>query len=439
MRVFLLICISFFGVIFGCMAQATLPIVDPFDKHKPTIANPGFATTPQIFNNPTSIHSPANNKVQEQNTALLRDFVSQQKKSETKRDVEMLIARGFPMQSHNAGTEHYYKAFEEIVGMLNNDKPISLSRAIFLVENAYYNNIYNYDDYRAGIEEALNICDQKIQEEQLDKDDNVAKNMMIFRFISDTLTWKDKNSGRNIYHYPIKYNYEDYDSQTNYDSHFVTKLMQTGKGQCYSMPLYYLVLAEAMQAEAYWAFSPHHSFVKIQDKENVWYNLELTCKAILSDAHYMNNSYIKAEAIQNRIYLEPMDKINVVAHMLIELAKGYYQKYGLDDFYLKCADVAMQYLDNDLEALMLKSAYQTRLTLLLAHLLKAKNPEIMKEVSPDAYIHYEKMQLLYSQMDNLGYEELPKDLYARWLDYIAKEKAQSEKLPSIFINTPKEK
>lgn len=439
MRVFLLICTIFFGIIFGCMAQATLPVVNPFDKHTPTIINPGVVTAPKTSSNPTNIHHPANNKVQEQNAAILRDFESQPRESAKKSDVEMLIANGFPMQSDNAGTEHYYNAFKEILGMLNNDMPINLGRAVFLVENAYYNNAYNYTDYQEGIEDAIKICDQKIQEEKLDQEDNMVKNMMIFRFISDTLIWKDKTTGRNIYHYPIKYNYEDYDSQINYDSHFVTKLMQTGKGQCYSMPLYYLVLAEAIEAEAYWSFSPHHSFVKIQDKENVWYNLELTCKAILSDAHYMNNSYIKSEAIQNRIYLEPMNKINVVAHMLIELAKGYYQKYGLDDFYLKCADVAMQYLDNDLEPLMLKSAYQTRLTLLLAHLLKAKNPDVMKEVSPDAYKHYEKMQTLYSQMDNLGYEELPKDLYARWLDYIAKEKAKSEKLPSIFINTPKEK
>ncbi|WP_296940709.1 hypothetical protein [uncultured Dysgonomonas sp.] len=57
----------------------------------------------------------------------------------------------------------------------------------------------------------------------------------------------------------------------------------------------------------------------------------------------------------------------------------------------------------------------------------------MKNKSPEAYKHFELMQDFYRQIDNLGYEELPEDLYARWLDYIEKEKAKSEKLPSIFI------
>jgi len=42
------------------------------------------------------------------------------------------------------------------------------------------------------------------------------------------------------------------------------------------MPLYYLILAEAMGSEAYWSFSPLHSFVKIQDGKGAWYNIELT-------------------------------------------------------------------------------------------------------------------------------------------------------------------
>lgn len=133
----------------------------------------------------------------------------------------------------------------------------------------------------------------------------------------------------------------------------------------------------------------------------------------------MNSAYIKAEALQNKTYLEPMDKTNVVAEMLLELARGYYQKYGYDDFYLKCIDTAQQYLKNDLNAKILKSAYQTRLTLTLAQLLQAPNPGIMQELSPEAYKHYELMQAQYKEIDNLGYEELPLGVYAMWLDHIA--------------------
>lgn len=257
---------------------------------------------------------------------------------------------------------------------------------------------------------------------------------MLFRLIADTLKFKNKGTEKTLTHLPIKYDYDDYRSQQHYDSHFVTKLMKSGVGQCYSMPLYYLILAEAIGAEAYWSFSPKHSFVKIQDEKGRWYNIELTCGAILSDAHYMNNSYIKAEAIRNKLYLEPMDKTNAVANMLISLARCYYVRYGWDDFFLQCVNTAEQYLDNDLEALKLKADYQTYLTLTIANLLKAPTPEILQQKSPEAYSQYEKMIELYRKIDDLGYEELPDNIYAKWLDYIAKQKEKLERNRTVLLN-----
>ena len=63
------------------------------------------------------------------------------------------------------------------------------------------------------------------------------------------------------------------------------------------MPLYYLILAEAIGTKSYWFFSPRHSFVKIQDRKGDCHNIELTAKSILSDTHYMNNSYIKSRSL----------------------------------------------------------------------------------------------------------------------------------------------
>lgn len=413
----------------------------------------GLPNIPKIQPNnsiyPQSLNNRFNQK--DQQTAIIQEVQAHQrmlqetadKKEQTDRrneiqrqaDVIMLTKYGFPSQSEYEGTTAFYTAFEEISSMLNGTQNQNLRRTVFLVENAWYNNRYDYNEYSNAIKSAIDICNQKIEEEKLDRNNNLVKNMMLFRFISDTLQIRDKATRKIQSHLPVKYNYDDYKSEINFDSHFVTTLMQTGKGQCLSMPMYYLILAEEFGADAYWAFSPHHSFIKIQNEEGIWYNLELTCKAILSDAHYMNSSYIKAEALQNKIYLEPMNKTNVIAEMLLELARGYYQKYGYDDFYLKCIDTAQQYLKNDLNAKMLRSAYQTRLTLTLAHLLNAPNPDAMKKTSPEAYKHYELMQAQYKEIDNMGYEELPVGIYALWLDHIAKEKRKAEivKQPSILI------
>lgn len=447
----LLIMILLISLVSYCHAQApivTIPQIKLPQAPKALTVPTGHSINPY---NPNIPNSGRGFNQQAQQEALMREVQEHQRQlqaasnneaqnhiqNEIQRqtDILMLTKYGFPMQSEYEGTDAFYTAFDEISNMLNGQDTPNLGRAVFLVENAWHNNKYDYNGYRNSIKEGAGFCNQKIKEENLDKDDNLVKNMMLFRFIADTLKVKDKATGKVQTHYPIRYNYEDYESKISYDSHFVTTLIQTGTGQCHSMPLYYLVLAEEMGAEAYWSFSPRHSFVKIQDDKGNWHNLELTCKAILSDTHYMNNSYIKAEALQSKIYLEPIDKTNVIAEMLLELARGYYNKYGLDDFYLKCIDTAEQYLKNDLNAKIMRSAYQTRLTLTLAHLLNAPKPEIMQQLSPEAYKHFELMQAQYKEIDNMGYEELPVAVYARWLDHIAKEKEKADKTkqPSIFV------
>lgn len=408
----------------------TVSTGNSINPHNPYIPNGSFnqqtqqeAIMREVQAHQRQLQTVSNNQIQHTQNEVQRQA-----------DILMLTQHGFPSQANDDGIPAFYSAFDEISAMLDGGKELNLGRAVYLIENAWHNNKYDYSEFLKGIKAGVDFCTRKIEEEKLDKDDNLVKNMMLFRLISDTLEIRNGTKGKPQTHYPIKYNYDDFESKISYDSHFVTTLMQTGVGQCHSMPLYYLVLAEKIGAEAYWSFSPKHSFVKIQDERGNWHNLELTCKAILSDTHYMNSGYIKAEALQNKTYLEPMDKINVIAEMLLELARGYHQKYGYDDFYLKCIDTARQYLKNDLNAKILKSAYQTRLTLTLAHLLQAPNPGIMQELSPEAYKHYELMQAQYNEIDDLGYEELPMGVYAMWLDHIAKEKEKSEKQPSIFIS-----
>ncbi|MDR1199303.1 MAG: hypothetical protein LBK94_09910 [Prevotellaceae bacterium] len=369
----------------------------------------------------------------QQSEAIINEMYEMMQRREA---IKILIEKGFMPQSDldPKGTGYFYAAFDEINAMLKGEKPLSLERTVFLVENAFYGNSLNYSEYQNFISHKVQICNRKIKEEKLNGNDNLIKNMMLFRLISDTLQFKNFAIESAQIHLPVKYDYDDYNSKISYDSHFVTKLMRSGIGQCHSIPLYYLILAEAVDAEAYWSFSPRHSFIKIQDKQGAWYNLELTCSAILSDAHYMNSGYIKAEAIRNGLYLEPMDKQQVIAEMLIDLAKHYHERFGLDDFYLKCADTAAKYLSCDINAIMLKAIYQESLTLYLAELMEAKTPEIMQQKSPEAYNHYIKMQKLYRQIDDLGYEQFPDELYMTWLNYVAQQKAKAEQQKTFLMN-----
>lgn len=278
-------------------ATVTNPQLPIIGVPQPNIPNPyQYQNNRQQVNPFNAIDHEA---IQKRNQQIINEALEYERNNasinQTQRDIQMLSTKGFPSQSYQGGTSNYYSAFDEINNMLEGKQPLNLGRAVFLVENAYYNNTLNYDDYQKNINEQLQFCNEKIREDKLDPNNNLVKNMMLFRLISDTLKIKPKGTEKTITHLPIKYDLDDYKSEKHYDSHFVSKLMKSGSGQCYSMPLYYLVLAEKMGAKAYWAFSPQHSFIKIQDEAGTWYNLELTCNAILSDAHYMNSSYIKAE------------------------------------------------------------------------------------------------------------------------------------------------
>ncbi|MDR3287344.1 MAG: hypothetical protein LBT27_07870 [Prevotellaceae bacterium] len=441
MKNLICIIIVFIFCVFSLSAQ-TMPVV-PTPK-VPTV-NPivnQYKSIPSIPVNPQQNNQNyTNDSYRIYNDKIKKETEEYQKKIEEDKQIEnavnILITKGFPSHSHQKGTPYFYQAFDEIYNMLKGNQSLNLGRAIFLVENAFYNNTLDYATYNENIKSEVEICKIKIKEEELDESNNLVKNMMLFRLISDTLKVKNNETGKTLTHLPIKYNYDDYNSKKEYDSHFVTKLMKTGIGQCYSMPLYYLILAEELNTEAYWSLSPLHSFIKIQDEKQAWYNLELTCGAILSDTHYMNSGYIKAEAIRNKIYLEPLSKTDIIAEMLLMLARCYFEKYGLDDFYLKCVDTSMLYATNKLTALIQKSIYQTRLTLNIAYLLNAAKPEELKKKSPEGYKQYEKMHELYKQIDNLGYEEYPTELYTKWLKYVANQKKISKKSETILSKQPK--
>ncbi len=314
-----ILCMSLFAGLFSQNAATIINPSLPLPKVNAPSA-PGVAphSYQQAAGQPPYIPGDAR-----QNQQAVREEIIRQeayiKQLQRERELEYILKNGFRSLAGEKGTEHFYNAYSEIDQMLSGEIPMNLSRAIFIVENAYYEGQLDYNDFRNAITGHVELCRLKIQEENLDPNDDLTKNLMLFRYITDTLEIKVKGLEKPLQTLPVRYDYEDFKSEKNYDSHFVTKLMRTHEGQCNSMPLFYLILAEEMGAEAYWAFSPRHSFVRIKDNEDSWYNLELTNGYIMSDTHYMNNSYIKAEALQNRIYMEAMDTEQIISEMLINL------------------------------------------------------------------------------------------------------------------------
>lgn len=397
-------------------------------------SNPATPPSIRSTSNTSNVHDPhelsrRNQNSRQQIDEAIAHMALQERKQKT---ANYLIQNGFPAINED-GTEIFHDAYKEISGMLCDSIPLNLERAVFLVENAYLGNALKYENFQQAINERVQYCRWRLKELKLNPKDGLAANMAIYSLLADTLKIKQPGTEKTITHYPLKYNLDDYDSKNDFTSHFVSTLLSTNTGQCHSMPLLYLIMAERLDTKAYLSYAPRHSFVKIRDDKGAWYNLELTCRSVLSDYHYINSSYIKSEAIRNKLYLSPLSKKETVASTLVSLGRYYLVKHGYDPFILDCMHQAEKYSPNDIDTKLMEADYETRLTLEIARLLDAPNPQRLKERSAGAYKHYERMHELYKEIDDSGYEDMPPQIYQKWLEHLAREKDKERNSPQPVV------
>ena len=329
------------------------------------------------------------------------------------------------------GAGFFFDTSGELTSMLEGKKGMSIKRAVFLSENAYFDNKMSYRKFDEEIQNLKRICLLKMQEEGLSINDNLAKLMMIFRVITDEVTVQEPGSEKKLTHYPMKYDFNDYMGRQELSQTFVSKLLLTNTGQCHSLPLLFLILAEEMDTEAYLAFSPEHSFIKFKDKTGKWYNAELTRGALVSDDFYMNSGFLKAEAIKNKLYLNPLTKQEVIAHLLAETAQNYTRKYGRDDFVKQCLDTSLRFYPNDIYAHCMNADYYTVRAL---YVIRQSGVPSMRELPfyPQANALHKEMLRSYQVIDSLGFEQMPEQVYQGWLQQMEKEKDKPENQPLPF-------
>lgn len=333
--------------------------------------------------------------------------------------IKNMAIKGFPSFEGVAGTELFYSAYDSISQMLSGQIPISVEKAVFWVENAFMGNKLSYNEFSDSIQSWINAFEHNCKKKN---GNNVYNAGILF----STLTSETFQNGK--IKSPIEYNLDDPESKNDYTSHFVSTLLFTNKGQCASMPLLYLILAERLGIEAFLSFAPLHSFVRVKGNRN-WYNLELTCACICTDAFYIKEN-IKSEQIYSGLYLSELAPKEVVAHFAAQLGKYYLVKFGYDNFIIKCCELSKQHMSVAIDALKLQADYETKLTLELARLTNSRTPQQLKRRSPHSYIRYLNMMKYYREIDSIGYEEVRPEVYQRYVEY--RERLKLERLGRII-------
>lgn len=302
----------------------------------------------------------------------------------------------------------YEAAYQELKYMLDGVKPLDFKRAVYLTENAYYGDSLSYAGFQNDIAFLTSLCHMWMTESSLQGYEhadsvNVLKNAAIFHVIKDSaIVMRDL-----LWANPPKYNFSDFSGEQDWENQFVNNLLWTGTGNCHSLPFLYKILANEIGAEAYLSLAPNHIYLKHRNKWLGWYNTELTSGQFPTDAWIKASGYITLDAIRNGIYMDTLSQSQSVALCAFDLAKGYENKTRnyTDGFILKACDLALTYHPSNVNAMILKAETLRRN---YDALVQAGNRDLANSM-------YNDMQQLYLKALELGYRNMPKEMYVAWL------------------------
>jgi hypothetical protein len=327
--------------------------------------------------------------------------------------------------------EIYEQAFRNINCMLNKTCSASFIDAVFTVENAYYSNQLDRNQFDKQISFLAELSRQFIASQDLLYDypdrNEVVKYAALFNVITDTIQIQ-VDSTRILEIQPYTYDFNDIWGNDDWSSMFVSKLLDTKKGNCHSLPYLYKILADKINAKAHIAVAPNHFYIKHQNKANGWYNTELTSGIFPIDAWLMASGYIHLGAIVNKLYMEALNDEQMVALCMIDLAKGYVRNLGVlaqNDFILKCCDSALKVYPHYVNALLLKAETKKKMFDALMTKYNVQYPADILNI-PESQKLFTEMTNLYAQIHEMGYRKMPEEMYLEWLVSLKDERIKYE-------------
>lgn len=331
----------------------------------------------------------------------------------------------------NAQENRFYtEAYQNIDTMLKNEQPYSFKNAVFSVENAYYQGKLDTVQLNRKIKFLAKFCNQLVKNRDLnyaDKDkETVSKYASIYTVMcqetpvivgKDTLRYK-----------PFSYDFEDVFGHNELSNLFVSKLIDTQKGNCNSMPYLYKILAEEIGVDANLALAPNHIYIKHNIKSIGWYNTELTSGIFPQDSWLMASGYIHLDAITNGVFMKALNKKESLALCMVDLANAYNRNFPNNDgsFVLQCVERAIQIYPYFANALLLQAETHKKQLEKLMKIENATDFQTFTNNNPKAKELLELMQKEYAHIHAIGYRNMPESMYLDWLVSLKKERAKYE-------------
>ncbi|MFI3297806.1 MAG: hypothetical protein R3Y59_09325 [bacterium] len=301
--------------------------------------------------------------------------------------------------------KRYNDALDEIHKMLKGELPLSFKRAVFLVEYAEKDGKLSWDEFNSEILRIKPILEKMIVDRNL-QSYKTSGNWAIFTYMCDSIPENDFT--------PYTYDIENFLSPTNRDAFWVSHLLKSKKGNCHSMPYLYKILANEIDATAYLSIVPLHCYIKHQDEDENWWNVEVTSGTFSRSSYIMDNYNVSETAIKSGLFMDTLSQVESVAHCLYDLLVSYDKKTGRysDDFVTKCYEIGLQYYPISEMQVMKLNDLQFRLDCkIIDRGLAGKqtnfdeHPDLKKELEALLDMHKYIKKIGHSTMSQKTYEE----------------------------------
>ena len=335
------------------------------------------------------------------------------------------------LKSQTSNKQNFISAKNEIEQMLTGQRPLDYERAVFITENAYYDNANSYQDFQLELNEHqydIMLLVNKLSEFQktkkkttllVSKDSaslnnyRLLTNYTLFRYFTDTV--KYFRGGEHYIHAPYSYSFKDPLATDKWENSQVLHLLHsnTHSGNCVALTSLYKILSLRLQANANLCTTQGHIFISHTDENGRKYNIELASKTFPGTGSIEILTHTSDEASRKGFAMRELDLKQSVGLCLINLAKTYEYKYGdkTDKFLLDCAELAIKYDSLNLNAMLLKAE-------VLENQLLANGNDIQKLKATDKFISYQKY---INRLYNLGYREMPSEMKRLVLSAITKD------------------
>jgi hypothetical protein len=340
--------------------------------------------------------------------------------------------------------QFYNDAYQTIDNMLADKQKYSFKEAVFSVEEAYYQGkldtiaLNKEIDFLKRFAQSI-LKNRDLEYKESDKE-KASKYSAVYYIMCKSLPISYKDTV--IQYKPFEYNFTDVFGHNDLPNLFVSKLLATKKGNCNSMPYLYKILAEELGVDANLALAPNHVYIKHNIKSIGWFNTELTSGIFPEDGWLMASGYIHLDAIKNGVFMKALNNKESLALCLFDLAQAYNRSYPGNDgeFVLKLVNRAIEAYPNFAKALILKAeTYKKQFENIMFKMNLSKDvPGNIKiaQKDPKAKELMDLMKKEYGHIYDIGYRQMPEEMYLEWLVSLKTErnKFENKKLINYFNN-----